>query len=55
MTQKEAHEKVIFLLSINQFTQVEISELMKTTRQTVNSRVKKGNWRQREINVIETL
>jgi len=55
MTQSEAHEKVVYLLSINQYTQVEIGELLSKTPVTIHHRVKKGNWRQKEINIIKDL
>jgi DNA invertase Pin-like site-specific DNA recombinase len=55
MTREKAHEKVINLVEDEFYTKVEIAAKLKMSKPTIYSRIKNCNWRQREIDIIETL
>ena len=55
MTQTEAHKKVLELLNSKVYTQVELSKLVGKSKVTTHYRVQKGDWRKKEINIIENL
>jgi len=56
MTQAEAHEKVNSLIEAKLYTKLELASLLNgMTMPTFYSREKTGKWRQKEIDIINTI